>query len=68
MIKTKVYVHGTKESMYDKGVELGLTGEALDNFKYTGYEVELEIEVNKETGDSTIIAVNDVPLVKGVEA
>ena len=29
MIRTKVYLHSNKESMYDKGKEIGLVGKAL---------------------------------------
>lgn len=57
-MRTTVYIHGSKEYMYDKGQELGLTGEALKNFMYTCYEVEIELEVNMETGDSKIISVD----------
>jgi len=59
---TKVYVHGSKESMYDEGVKLGLSGEALHYFTFTGCEVELEILVDMNTGDSTIIAVDGKPV------
>lgn len=55
---TKIYVHGSKESMYDKGVELGLTGDALHYFTFTGNEIELEILVDTVTGESTIVAVD----------
>lgn len=44
--------------MREKGEELGLEGEALENFKYCGYEVELELEVDTETGEYTILSAN----------
>lgn len=50
MISTKIYFHTDKESMAEKGQEIGLTGKALDEFVYTGYEVGLSIEVNEKTG------------------
>jgi len=57
-MQTKVYVHGSKESMREHGREIGLTGEALNMFAYTGYEIELTVDVNEQTGESTIIAVD----------
>lgn len=58
IMKTKMYLHGNKESNYDKGEELGLTGEALSNFCYALYEVEFEVEVDEATGDTKIISVD----------
>jgi hypothetical protein len=58
----KVYVHSSKESTYDQGVKIGLSGEALEMFKYTAYEVELLVDVNEDTGESTIVAVNGHPV------
>jgi hypothetical protein len=48
--------------MWDKGEKLGLTGEALKLFSYVGCEVKLTVEVNEETGDAVIVAVDDKPL------
>lgn len=53
-----MYLHGSKEDNWDKGEEIGLSEKALDKFKYALYEVEFEIEVNEETGESTILKVN----------
>lgn len=44
--------------MYNLGVKLGLTGHALDFFRYACYEVELTIEVNPDTGAATIVEVD----------
>lgn len=55
---TAIYVHSTKESMLDLGESLGLKGEALQMFKYTAYEVALEIEVDEQTGRSVIVKVD----------
>ena len=55
---TKVYLHGDKEYMYDKGVELGLSGEALRTFSYSCYEVEVTLNVNEKTGYAEIFQVN----------
>jgi len=62
MITANVYVHSSKESNYDLGETLGLTGEALENFMYTAHEVKLTYEVNPESGATRFIAVNDIPL------
>lgn len=48
--------------MYDKGLELGLTGEALKLFSYTACEVMLTVDV-KDDGNSTITAVDGKPIV-----
>ena len=49
-MRTTVYLHSSKESMYEKGVSLGIQGDALDMFKYALSEVVVEIEVNEATG------------------
>lgn len=57
-VRTKMYLHGEKESNYELGEKLGLSEEAIKNFAYALYEVEFEVEVDTKTGDYTIIAVN----------
>lgn len=54
------YLHGSKEAMWDKGEAIGLSGEALGRFSFALYEVEVEVEleVNEETGEANIIRVN----------
>lgn len=64
MIKTKVYLHGYKESMRDLGSKIGLKGEALNEFQYGFNEVEFDIEVDELTGEYEIIAVDGRPLAK----
>lgn len=61
-MKVDLYLHTTKEYTYEKGEELGLAGEALDTFVYTGYEHKITYEVNAKTGESTAIALDDIPL------
>jgi hypothetical protein len=56
MITTSIWLHSEKQSNREDGEKLGLTGEALDNFMYACYEVELTVEVDEETGESKIIA------------
>lgn len=51
MIKTTIYASISKESAYEKGEQIGLSGEALEMFKHFN-EVELEIEVE----DSGIVS------------
>ncbi len=51
MIKTTIYASISKESAYEKGKQIGLSGEALEMFKHFN-EVELEIEVE----DSGIVS------------
>lgn len=48
--------------MWEKGEQLGLTGEALKLFSYVGCEVKLTIEVDEKTGDAVIVAADDRPL------
>lgn len=57
-----IYLHGSKEDSYGAAEEAGLVGEALDNAMYLGYELKVTYSVDPETGDGTIIAVDDVPL------
>lgn len=61
-MKAITYVHGSKESMHELGKKLGLTGEALNMFRYTACEVKLELDVNMKTGEARIVAVDDRPL------
>lgn len=61
-VTTTIYLHSSKESNESKGRDLGLKGEALDMFLYAGYEVALELEVNKETGAAEIMKVDGRPV------
>ena len=51
MIKAKIYAQISKEAAYDKGKQIGLSGEALEMFKHFN-EVLIEIEVE----DSGIVS------------
>lgn len=66
-IRTDIFVHTSKESNFELGERLGLTGEALENFKYACYEVKLSVLVDMETGDTEIVAVDDEALTKVIE-
>jgi len=67
LIPYTLFCHSTKESMYDDGSSLGLEGEALHNFTYTGYEVELKGVVHKDSGTFFVEKVNDSRLEKQIE-
>lgn len=53
----KIVLHSDKDSNFEKGEEIGLTGEALSKFSYALYEVEFEVEVDMETGETSVISV-----------
>jgi hypothetical protein len=54
-IKTTLYVHSSKESMWEKGEELGLSDVALRNFCYALYEVSIPVIIDTETGNYEIV-------------
>lgn len=58
MIRADIYVHSSRDSMWNKGEQLGLTGESLKLFSFVGCEVKLTIEVDETTGDAVIVAVD----------
>lgn len=62
---TVIHCHRDKESNYDMGEELGLEGDALDNFRYVGYEVSITIVVDVD-GNAYATHFNDVLLPKRV--
>ncbi len=58
-MKIDVYVHSSKEDMWNKGKQSGLSDAAMEQFVYACYEVKLTLEVNKKTGKADIVAVDD---------
>lgn len=58
MLKTQIYLYSDKNSNWELGEKLGLSGDALMCFRHALSEVEIEIEVDESTGLSTIIACN----------
>lgn len=60
--KAVLYLHTDKGEMYNQGKELGLKGEALGQFCYTGYEVAVDIEINKRTGEAYATHLNGAKL------
>lgn len=66
-IRAKLYSHSSKDSNADKGDELGLSDKAMEKFCYALYEVEFDVEINRETGKVMITAVNGMELREPVE-
>lgn len=57
-MRVDIYLHGNSESLWEKGEALGLTDEALRLFSFSCYEVKIELDVDEQTGASTIVAVD----------
>lgn len=55
-METVIYVRTSKESNAELGRRIGLTGKALDYFLYACLDVELIVDVDRETGHTTIVA------------
>jgi hypothetical protein len=53
----KAFLHSDKDSMYELGQRIGLTGPALGRFQYALYEVEFDLAVDPATGEYEIIQV-----------
>lgn len=58
ILKTKMFLHSDKDTNRDMGEKLGLSDEALGRFIYACYEVEVDLEVNEQTGEARIVAVD----------
>lgn len=50
------YVHSSKEAMWDKGAQLGLSEESLQRFKHALCEIEVALEVY-EDGEHIVVEV-----------
>jgi hypothetical protein len=61
-IYTKLYSHSQKDTLCEKGEELGLSEKAMEKFVYTLYEVVFDVEINRETGEVMITSVNGMEL------
>ena len=55
-IVCKAYTHASKERMFWIGQNLGLHGEALGMLKHAFAEVEIEFEVDTDTGEVRMLA------------
>jgi hypothetical protein len=60
-----LYLHGSKETAYDKAEQAGLKGEALKTAMYLGYEHKMEYEVDPKTGEGTLLRVDGRQLLFG---
>ena len=61
-----LYLHNSKDNMYDVGNELGLTDEALSQLVYTCYEVCITLEVSKD-GTAYATHFENVPLTEKIK-
>ncbi len=52
----KVYVHGSRDTMFEEGEKLGLTGDALSLFSHACGEICVKLEV-QEDGNAKIIGI-----------
>lgn len=66
--KLTLYAHRTKESNWEtaEDLELGLSPAAAERFAYTGYELRLDCNINKETGEVRLVGVNNMRLAEPV--
>jgi hypothetical protein len=62
MIKAKFYAHSDKDSNFSQAEELGLRGEAFNTFRYCGYEIEFDIEIDDITGETHATHVGGIKL------
>jgi hypothetical protein len=55
----KLYAHADDETAYAIGRDkVGLDGDALDNFSRWGYELEFEVDIDMETGNTKLLTVD----------
>lgn len=57
-MKMKMFLHSSKDDLLEQGAELGLSDEAMENFKYSLYEATFEVELDKKTGQITVLSVD----------
>ena len=55
----QVYLHGQEEDSFDALEGLKMTYEAHRNAANWAYELQFKIEINIETGETRIIALNE---------
>jgi len=65
-IKTKFYLHSSKEDNWNQAAELKLNDAAQGTFAYTGLEVTLDIEID-EQGMAKATHINDIPISQPVD-
>lgn len=67
-MKIVLYAHGSEDSNREMAKGLGLSESARNTFERALYEVKFDCELDPETGEAEIVAVNGVPLAKPVPA
>jgi hypothetical protein len=67
--KYKEYLHGSKGNNHERACQLGLENneEFMQKFAYSLYEVNFDMEVDVQTGETWILAVNGVELKEPVK-
>jgi len=65
-MKYTTYLHSDRSSNIHKADELGLSEKATDRFISSLYEVEFNMEVDVETGETQILGISGVKLEKPV--
>lgn len=67
-MKQKIYLHRDKEENYDLVKKAKKNGiQNADNLLYTGYEIELEVEISKD-GVVNVLKINNTDISdKGVK-
>lgn len=60
--RTKLYLHGDKDGMFERGKKLGLEGDALSRFGHAFEELELEVDVDDDGIVVHIVTVDGIRL------
>ena len=55
----KMYLYSSEDSNFEQADELGLSEEATQQFKLALYEVECEVEVDMETGETKLLSATE---------
>ncbi len=58
-MKIEIYVHASRDDAWENAEKAGLQGEAAERASFLGYEHKLTFEVNPETGEGELVAVDD---------
>lgn len=57
-----IYLHSSKDSLWEMAEKLGLEGDAVRMFRYLGTEEKLTYEVDPATGEGRLIGANGFKL------
>lgn len=58
-MKTTVYVHGSREAMWEAGEEIGISEKTLWTFRHALTELEVDLEVNVDDGSHEILEIRE---------